>query len=585
MKLQLRLALLVCAIHGSTVHGEKFAERVDAAYRAKVNDVATKQQMKPKSSNFEKRVQSTYTMKVDTLHKGTMGTTGDTISGDSGSSNDKGMGMISGDNGRSNGKGKGMTSGDVGGSGKGMGKMMMAKTPSVSPKTAEPSAGTIIPTVAATTTLGPTTTFEPTVTTLEPSSSPTISTEEPTSAPTSDPTVFPTFEPTIDTFLPTTQATFSPSRSGKGMMMGKKDMNGKGMMMGKNGMMMMGKKGMGMGKMKGMKMGMAKKTDSPSASPVPTFLPTLDAPSPVASPTTRPPVNPDCVPTIGNCIATAAELLTAFVQLDNDDVVSLCGRTTITTSSTLELQANRATICCETTGCRLESDGSDSILSVTGDSVTIANLTFLNGISDTNGGNVGIFGGGSHIVVDSTFQFGAADRSGGNLYVESTGSIRIENSVFSDGIAAVNGGGVSIRQASTVTIIGSTFTANAAGEGGGLSSTRDDPAADGQVILIDDTTFDGNAAEVGGAIAVTSLGQNPTLMIMNSVFTDNFANTTAGIGAIIEFLDNLEFTLEGNTASGNFGGSDPATMCDGFLAVTDVTADVPLCIDGNENFP
>ena len=376
--------------------------------------------------------------------------------------------------------------------------------------------------------------------------------------------------------------------------MGKNGMMGKGgMMMGKNGMMTMGKGGMmmmGMGG-KGMNMGMIKQTDRPSGSPVPTFLPTPGVPSPVIPPSpilgpvVRPPVNPDCAPTVGDCIATAEELINVLVQLDNDDVVSICGSTTILTSTTLELQANRATICCETTGCRLESDGNDSILSVTGDSVTIADLTFANGISDTNGGNVGIFGGGNNIVVNSAFENGAADRSGGNLFVESAGSIRIENSVFMDGIATESGGGVSIRLASTVTIIGSTFTANAAGEGGALSSSRVDPSSDGQVIFIDDSLFDGNAAEVGGALAVTTLGQNPTLMIMNSVFTDNFANTTAGIGAIIEFLDNLELTLDSNTATGNFGGSDPLTACDGFLTVTDMDAAAPLCIQGNEAFP
>ena len=279
-------------------------------------------------------------------------------------------------------------------------------------------------------------------------------------------------------------------------------------------------------------------------------------------------------------------MITAIQQLDNDDVVSICGSTTIFTSSTLELQANRATLCCETSNCRLENVGDDSILSVTGDSVTIANLAFLNGISDTNGGNVGIFGAGNNVVVDSTFENGAAARSGGNLFVESQGgSIRIENSVFVDGVASEDGGGVAIRLASTVNIIGSTFTANAASNGGGLSSSRDDPSADGQIILIDDTAFDGNAAEVGGALAVTVLGQSPKLMVVNSLFTDNFGNTTAGVGAIIEFLDNLELTLEGNTGSGNIGGSNPATRCDGFLTIENVTSDSPLCIQTDENFP
>ena len=72
MKLLLHLAMLGCAIHGTTVHGEKFAERVDAAYREKVNDFAMKQQMKPQTSNFEKSVQSAYKQKLDSLKKGTM---------------------------------------------------------------------------------------------------------------------------------------------------------------------------------------------------------------------------------------------------------------------------------------------------------------------------------------------------------------------------------------------------------------------------------------------------------------------------------------------------------------------------------
>ena len=136
MKVLLTIGLVGVAIQATTVRGESFAERVDTAYRQKVNNVAMKQQMKPKSSNFEKRVKSSYTKKLDSLHKGAMSMGKNTTDSDGGMRTVGGNGKrmsTGGDSGMSSGSGKGM---GMSNGGKGM---MMNNVPSFSPSTFEPS--------------------------------------------------------------------------------------------------------------------------------------------------------------------------------------------------------------------------------------------------------------------------------------------------------------------------------------------------------------------------------------------------------------------------------------------------------------
>ena len=417
--------------------------------------------------------------------------------------------------------GKGSVFSGKGGKGTGSGKGMMSR------KSSSPSPSTISP---------------------RPTEAPI--TAEPTQIPSKTPTSGPT-----DTSKPTESAfptpdTLTPTKGkGKGGMMG--GGSGKGGMMGKGGM----------------KSKKSKKTFQPTVSvaPTPTPPPTI--------------LNEGCIPTVGPCIDNVDDLANTLDFLSDGDVVALCGNgNNIVVDRALELNADAATLCCGSENCLFLGTGNDAILRVFGNSVTIANVTFINGASTSNGGNVAVTGGGSIRIINSSFRNGVTERSGGNLYVRTSGSVSIENSYFATGAASDFGGGVAIASASMVSIIASLFLGNVATDGGGLSLTKDSHGSTGQVALIQDSIFLGNAAEVGGGFWASELGQLPALNILNSEFSGNTASVAAGAGAIVDSLDNLDLTLMSNMGSRNIG----AEICEDFIAAD---SDIITCITANETFP
>jgi hypothetical protein len=439
--------------------------------------------------------------------------------------------------------GKGMTLNGSGGKGMGAGKGMMMmmksrKTPSPSP----------ISTIS----------LFPTPTTLSPSSSPLSPTDLPTFSPTLSQTTFiPTASlvPTTTAF-PTESTLFpTPGKSKKGMMMMSSKM-GKGMSKGK----MMGKGG-------GKK---SKKTPEPTFTPFPT-----NSPAPTF-------INEGCIPTVGPCISTADDLANTFESLTAGDVVALCGSgKNIEVDRALRLDTDGATLCCGSADCFLLGTGNDAILHVSGDSVTIANVTFLNGASSASGGNVAVTGGGSISIISSSFRNGVTERSGGNLFVRTSGSVLIDGTSFVTGTAGDVGGGLAIEQASAVVIVDSIFIGNVATEGGGFATTyKGSRGRPGQAVTIDGSFFLGNAADVGGGLLASDLGHLPELVIMNTEFSGNTATSAAGAGAIVDFLDNLELTLKNNNGNGNVG----VVLCTDFLTAASQSSDSPICIATTEDF-
>jgi hypothetical protein len=421
--------------------------------------------------------------------------------------------------------GKGMTLKGVSGKGMEVGKGMMIK-----------SKKTPIPTPT------PTRTALPTATTTAPSELPTALPN--TFLPTSFPT--PTLFPTASTVFPTT------SKS-------------------KKGMMMMGSSKIGKGKSKGGMMGKSGKKKSPE----PTFTPfPTESPAPTS-------INEGCIPTVGPCISTADDLAYTFDGLTAGSVVALCGSgKNIEVNEALVLDTNDATLCCGSSDCLLLGTGNDAILLVSGDSVTIANVTFLNGASSGSGGNVAVTGGGSISIISSSFRNGVTERSGGNLYVDTSGTVYIESSSFVTGTAGDVGGGLAIERASAVVISSSIFIGNVATEGGGFATTKSSHGRTGQSVTIDRSFFLGNAAEVGGGLLTSELGQLPELVILNTEFSGNTATSAGGAAAIVDFLDNLNLTLTNNDGSGNVG----VVLCTDFLTAASQSANSPTCIATTENF-
>jgi hypothetical protein len=328
-------------------------------------------------------------------------------------------------------------------------------------------------------------------------------------------------------------------------------------------------------------------TGSPTGSPIgsPTGSPTLvivtkgpTVSNPVAAPHTTP--TRRCSPTVGRCVSSAKALSRVLRSLSDGNTVSLCGDSTINTDTVLEIDASSTKLCCQGTNCKVQSKGEDSILTVFGNSVTIQDIIFLDGVSNMDGGNVGIFGSGNHRIVGSSFRNGVSGALGGNLYIATEGTVTIEDSDFIDGTAAISGGGVAIETASAVTVINSRFIGNLAPKGGGFYSTRSNPESMGQMITISDSNFMANSGQVGGGVYVETLGKMPMLSILSSDFSDNSASIAGGAGTFVEYLTNLNLVLKSNKGQGNVGSQ----LCGGFLGVSN-KSNTPVCVQTTQKYP
>jgi len=233
--------------------------------------------------------------------------------------------------------------------------------------------------------------------------------------------------------------------------------------------------------------------------------------------------------------------------------------------------------------------------------ITFANVSVINGNSETDGG--GIYSSGVNLNIDNCTIFGnTARRCGGGFY--SSGSfgtitITITNSTIFDNTASLAYGGGFYSTEETI-ITGSTISGNTAnsGNGGGFYSTKEtiitgstisgntarsygggfvsgnttitgSTIADNTVtnasgggfysyesatISITDSTITNNAAgESGGGFY--SYG-SPTISITDSIITDNAAGESGGgfISAASTTTTITGNTITGNTATNRFGG-------------------------------
>lgn len=224
------------------------------------------------------------------------------------------------------------------------------------------------------------------------------------------------------------------------------------------------------------------------------------------------------------------------------------------------------------------------ILESTGVNVELKDLIFRDGSNaGGDGGNVFIRGfGDPHRVVGCRFENGQSQR-GGNLYVQTTGTLVVRDSVFVNGSAATIGGGLAVNRSVDVRILRSTFSENSAGEeGGGFYTTRLDQTGNtGQAISIEESSFEANAASVGGGYAISELGAMPELSILNTQFNDNTATELGGAGAFVEFLEGLTISFQSNSGSGN---NDKSGTCPDFFVIDGGTG-MTMCVAVGENFP
>lgn len=384
-----------------------------------------------------------------------------------------------------------------------------------------------------------------------------------------------------------------------------KDKKSKGMKMGmKMGMgMKKGKKG---GTFSPMPSPATPSTNFPNAPSSPTgSMPVTDAPvvsipvpvpAPVSGPVSGPVPAPvqapvpmggiPCIPTAGQCLTTNDEILNAISAATLNEVITICeGTAPIVISSALIIEQAGVTLCSENSDPALtilQGDGSDNILNVFGNSVTLQGITFENGVSDVFfGGNVAIDADGEIVIRNSVLRNGVAPQIGGNAFVQTRGNLLIENSVFANGRAGDAGGALYVLNARSVTVRNSFFTSNSAagGTGGAFFSVMENATDVGQDIVFENVEFNNNEASIGGAFFVTQLGSLPSLAILNTVFTDNTGTDAAGAGAIADSLDNLSLTVTASTGTRNI-----APVCNDLLGFFDASVQ-PFCIDANLPYP
>ena len=431
---------------------------------------------------------------------------------------------------------------------------------------------------------------------------------------TPSPTSFFTPFPTVDgTFLQSLSASPSPiplSMKGKG--------NGKGKGKGK-GSSKAGPKGMSskggsksgaIKSMKSSKNGVTFPpfdTPSPSPSPVPapsTFFPTTfgtpspSPSSPLAAPSslpttllsTQPPTsadefNPNCPPTVGGCIGDLLSLNQVLTFAPAGSTIAFCpGDLTLMTEMLLE--TSNMTLCCAgiTEFCNIIAAPGQRVLQVTGDSVTIQDLRFFDGMSPDPGGNLFISAFGNHRLIRAEFFNGESSTAGGNAYITAPdGTLTVEDSVFSDGSAVQQGGGMVLDGMTSVSITGSVFTNNISGEGGGggLAVTRGVDTASGQELVLLSNQFEFNQAILGGGFVLATLGVDPTISIASNIFLQNTAAEGGGAGVFGQTLQEITLSVQSNSGSANTAG-DPL-LCNDFLAI-DSASQIPVCIGVDENF-
>ena len=191
----------------------------------------------------------------------------------------------------------------------------------------------------------------------------------------------------------------------------------------------------------------------------------------------------------------------------------------------------------------------------TSGNLTVNRLTLTRGTTAIAGG--AIQSNGSLSVNNTVFTNNYASRDGGAIagHGSISNSTFIGNSAFYYGGAFIDGGTGGIQHSDT-NISDSVFSNNTAGIGGGAIEVR-------SVLNVSSSAFLDNSANTeGGAISNASRGDNEgigTLSVTNSTFSGNSAGRgsaiATGIHGVGPDIGNAVATLTHITVSGNTSGS------------------------------
>eukprot|EP01117_Protostelium_nocturnum_P005145 TRINITY_DN1869_c0_g1_i1.p1 TRINITY_DN1869_c0_g1~~TRINITY_DN1869_c0_g1_i1.p1 ORF type:complete len:1565 (+),score=427.51 TRINITY_DN1869_c0_g1_i1:17-4711(+) len=138
---------------------------------------------------------------------------------------------------------------------------------------------------------------------------------------------------------------------------------------------------------------------------------------------------------------------------------------------------------------------------------------------------------------------------GGGIYLNQK-NLLVEDCLFRSNIAN-RGGAIVLRTTGEITITGSTFESNLAGGYGGAIAAN---------AIIRNSTFNGNAAQFGGAISAARETYNLGLDISNCSFSSNVASNSGGSIYLYGPLA-LNTVITSSSFSGNSAQIDGGVLC------------------------
>ena len=203
---------------------------------------------------------------------------------------------------------------------------------------------------------------------------------------------------------------------------------------------------------------------------------------------------------------------------------------------------------------RRQAGGNYGIFAITSDmvaQVSFSDLTISDGVGTTSaeGGGIGALGSFSNLpfvlsIVNCAFTSNRGERGGAVSSVPPRGIVNIISSTFI-GNSATSGGAIFAR--SLLSVSHNTFNANSAATSGGAIFA-------GGALLVSNSTFNANSATAeGGAILSDVTGRFGS--ISSSSFTGNSANLGGALAIVNPGpLSIFSSTISGNTASSSGGG-------------------------------
>ena len=157
------------------------------------------------------------------------------------------------------------------------------------------------------------------------------------------------------------------------------------------------------------------------------------------------------------------------------------------------------------------------------------------------------------LITNSTFDDNRGSQSGGAVYASYAPSLSITGTTFTGNEATVNGGAIVDEGAGDLgtadTIASDHFTGNDAGHWGGAIYVPPANSITATGIAVTSSTFDGNHAGAGGAMAVA----DPPVSVTGSAFSGNTSDVDGGAIASATDLTITDSTFAGNHSNGSGG--------------------------------